>query len=157
MTYIIGIADLKVSRNPSKLVTVGLGSCVGIVLHDPSARVGALIHAMLPSVKYSKSKDNRAKFVDTAVPMAIEEMEKLGARRYRITAKLVGGARMFTEYENGAFIGDRNIQAAKNILKEHGVKIIARNTGGTIGRTVEFDISTGKVLVKTAVEGVKEL
>lgn len=157
MAYVVGIADMKISTNPGKLSTIGLGSCVGIVLHDPFAKVGALIHAMLPSVTYSKSKDNRAKFVDTAVPTAIEEMEKLGARKHRITAKLVGGARMFTDYGNGAFIGDRNIRAARNVLKENGVKIIARDTGGAIGRTVEFDISTGRVLVKTAMRGVIEL
>lgn len=154
---LVGIAELKVARNPSKLVTIGLGSCIGIVLHDSTAKVGALIHAMLPSIEHSKSKENPFKFVDTAVPLALGEMEKLGASRSRITAKLIGGARMFAGYENGVFIGDRNIEAAKNVLTENGIRVTVNDTGGSKGRTVEFDVSTGVVKVKSGMGEVKTL
>jgi chemotaxis protein CheD len=153
---LVGIAELKVSTNPGKLVTVGLGSCVGIILHDPSAKVGALIHAMLPKRSYGMGKSNKAKYVETAIPLAVEEMLKLGARRRRITARLVGGARMFT-LDKEVFIGYKNVEVAEKILKDLNIKIIGKETGGTIGRTVEFDILTGRVLVRTATRRLKEL
>lgn len=158
METVVSIADLKVSRNPGKLVTIGLGSCVGVVLYDPVIKVGALIHAMLPGASYGKAKTNKAKFVDTAIPLALEEMESLGGSRYRIVAKLIGGAKMFNFADkSNYFIGDRNIAAAETVLRQLGIKIVAKDTGGTIGRTVEFDISTGRVLIKTISQGIKEL
>jgi chemotaxis protein CheD len=153
---IVGIAELKVSTNPGKLVTVGLGSCVGIILHDPSAKVGALIHAMLPRPLSGMENANKAKFVETAIPVALEKMRKLGARESRITARLVGGAQMFA-LDKETFIGYKNIEAAEQILRSRGIKIVARETGGSVGRTVEFDLSSGRVWVKTAMRGKVEL
>lgn len=153
---VVGIAELKVSTNPGRLVTVGLGSCVGIVLYDPQVRVGALIHAMLPRPSYGMEKSNKAKYVETAIPLALSEMRKLGAEKRRITARLIGGARMFSlDKEN--FIGYKNIEAAESVLKSLNIKVIAKETGGSIGRTVEFDVATGRVRVKTAARGAKEL
>lgn len=158
MTEIIavGIADVKAARNPGKLVTVGLGSCVGVVLHDPAAKVGALAHIMLPNSENSLVK-NKAKFADTAVPLAVEKMEKLGAQKSRIVAKIAGGARMFSFASGQTFIGDRNVAAVEETLKKNGVPILACDVGGSIGRTLEFDVSSGKVLVKTVARGVTEL
>lgn len=153
---IVGLAELKVSTNPGKLVTVGLGSCVGIILYDPKVRVGALIHAMLPRPIYGMDIENKAKYVETAIPLALEEMKKLGAKKRRITARLVGGARMFT-LDKEVFIGYKNVEIAEDILKSTGIKITGKETGGAIGRTVEFDVSTGRVLVKTAMDGAREL
>lgn len=157
MTEIIavGIADVKAARNPGKLVTVGLGSCVGIMLHDEVAKVGALAHVMLPSSE--KIVKNKAKFADTAIPLAIEKMEKLGAQKSRIVAKIAGGARMFSFASGQTFIGDRNVAAVEEALKKNGIRISARDVGGTIGRTLEFDVSSGKVLVKTITRGITEL
>ncbi len=153
---IVGIAELKVSTNPGKLVTVGLGSCVGIVLYEPSARVGALIHAMLPRPFHGMDSTNKAKFVETAIPLALEKMIKLGARKSRITARLIGGAQMFS-LEKETFIGHKNIEAAEHALRSAGIKIVGRETGGSMGRTVEFDVSSGRVWVRTALNGVVEL
>jgi len=153
---VVGIAELKVSTNPGRLVTVGLGSCVGVVLYDPKARIGALIHAMLPKPCYGMDKTNAAKYVETAIPLALSEMQKLGAEKHRITARLIGGARMFT-LEKDVFIGYKNVEAAERVLKSMDINITGKETGGTIGRTVEFDVSTGRVLVKTAARGVVEL
>lgn len=156
METLVGIAELKVSRNPGKLITIGLGSCVGVVLYDPVAKVGALIHAMLPEPSPGRMSSNKAKFVSTAIPSALEEMAKLGARRERVTAKLIGGAQMFP-VENNINIGAQNVEAAEKLLKNLGINIAAKDTGGTLGRTVELDVSTGRVLVKTAIHGSREL
>jgi chemotaxis protein CheD len=37
---IVRVADLRVGSKDDVLVTIGLGSCVAVVLHDPVARIG---------------------------------------------------------------------------------------------------------------------
>lgn len=157
-TIVVGIADLRVANSSSKLVTIGLGSCIGIVLHDPAAHIGALVHIMLPSSKELANSENKAKFADTAIPIALKKMEDMGARRNRIVAKIAGGARMFSFNSSGQpYVGDRNIAAAKETLKSEGIPLLASDVGGSIGRSVEFDVAAGKVYVKTIAKGVVEL
>ena len=154
----VGIADLKVAKNPGVLVTIGLGSCVGIALYDKVNKVGALIHIMLPKSTEVKAKDNKAKFADTSIPVALNEMEKMGAKKSNITAKIAGGARMFSFVTTDVMnVGDRNVVATKDVLKEHGIKLLKHDTGGNKGRTVEFETATGKVRIKSMGKEVKEL
>ena len=44
----VGMADYKVGAAPSTLISYGLGSCIGLSLYDPQAKVGGLLHYMLP-------------------------------------------------------------------------------------------------------------
>ncbi|NOZ76316.1 MAG: chemotaxis protein CheD [Euryarchaeota archaeon] len=158
-TIKVGIADYRVSRDPVNIVTVGLGSCVGIALYDPVSKVGALIHIMLPRSTDSNSRENKAKFADTAIPLVLEEMERLGARRENIVAKLAGGAKMFSimTTEQIKHIGERNVIAAAETLKAEGVRIASMETGGSVGRTMELDTSSGRVRVRSVGAGVKEI
>ena len=91
----VGMADLKLAKAPDKLMTAGLGSCIGICIFDPVVKVGVLAHIMLPNSTQSKNPQNRAKFADSAIVMALEEMDKNGASRVRLQAKIAGGAQMF--------------------------------------------------------------
>lgn len=153
----VGIADLKTGKNPASFITIGLGSCVGIVLYDPIVKVGALIHIMLPTLAEGKSPENKAKYADSAIPAAIEEMKSLGGIKGRMWARISGGARMFSFKSTQEFIGDRNIESVKKTLDGLGIKIMAEDVGGSVGRTMEFDTGTGKVTVKTATKGIIEL
>src|SRR5690554_6000925 len=105
----VGMASLKASLHPSVLVTLGLGSCVGVALYDPHSRVVGLAHVMLPSSLQSRKRDNIAKFADTAVDKLVHDMIELGACRERIFAKLAGGAQMFTFFSSNEVmrIGER--------------------------------------------------
>ena len=98
----VGMAEYKVGRNPDILITYGLGSCVGIAIYDPIAKIGGLAHIMLPDSAQARSTDNLAKFADTALPVMVEEIIKLGAYKLNIWAKCAGGAQMFKEAEKGA-------------------------------------------------------
>jgi chemotaxis protein CheD len=155
----VGIADYKVAKNPARLVTVGLGSCVGVSLYDPVFKVGGLLHIMLPKSSEIKFHKNKAKFADTAIPMALRDMVELGAQKINIVAKLAGGAKMFSfiSFEQTKHIGERNVIAAAEALKAEGIAVVAMDTGGNMGRTMKLDTSTGKVIVKTISGGVKEL
>ncbi|RLG56764.1 MAG: chemotaxis protein CheD [Candidatus Hydrothermarchaeota archaeon] len=152
----VGIADVRAGRNPTILITIGLGSCVGIALYDATNKIGALAHIMLPSSKESANSENRAKFADTAIPLAMDMIKKLGGDASKLTAKIAGGANMFSFSNSEATIGERNVMAVKEALKENKVKLIGEDIGGKIGRTMKFDLSTGRVIIRTA-RGEREL
>jgi chemotaxis protein CheD len=155
----VGMADYKVGRSPASLISYGLGSCVGIALFDSVAKVGGLAHIMLPDSTQARSAENVAKFADTALPAMLNEIIKLGASKSRITAKIAGGAQMFT-FTNATDImrvGERNAEAVRLILKKLDIRLLAEDTGGNYGRTVELKMDTGIFRVKTIDKGEKEL
>lgn len=155
----VGMADYKVGRNPDSLISYGLGSCVGIALFDPTAKVGGLAHIMLPDSTQARSADNLAKFADTALPVMLNEIIKLGGLKARIIAKIAGGSQMFT-FTNTTDImrvGERNAEAVRSVLKKLEIKVIAEDTGGNYGRTVELKLDTGVFRVKTIDKGEKQL
>jgi len=142
----IKMAECQVAKAPSILVTLGLGSCIGLTLYDRYKKIGGLIHFMLPS---SNGNKNTAKYADTGIPFLINEMLKLGARRNNLVAKIVGGAKMFNFVEQNSImnIGKRNSEAAKKILRSEKVNIIAEDIGEDFGRTIRFYLKTGEVKV----------
>ncbi len=155
----VGMADYKVGRSPSSLISYGLGSCIGIALYDSVTKIGGLAHIMLPDSTQARSAENPAKFADSAIPLVLEEMIKLGAVRSRITAKIAGGAQMFT-FANTTDImrvGERNAEAVRVLLKKVDIRILSEDTGGNYGRTVELRLETGVYRIKTIDKGEKEL
>lgn len=153
---IVGIADLVIVHNPAVLVTIGLGSCVGISLRDPVARVGALAHIVLPTITEAKNKDNPLKFADSAIEVAIQKMLEKGCLRGRIESKIAGGASMFSFGDN-MNIGEKNVAAVVRKLGELKIPVLASDTGGNHGRTLEFHVETGVLVVKSAFRGIKEI
>lgn len=155
----VGMADYKATKSIGILTTLGLGSCVGIALYDRFSKVAGLAHIMLPSSLEIKNNSNKAKFADTAIHELIEEMILLGANRRSIVAKLAGGSQMFSFDSNTDIlrIGERNVIASKKKLHELNVPIVAEDTGGNYGRTIELNSLDGILLVKTIGHGVKTI
>lgn len=155
----VGMADLNSSRHPGILTTLGLGSCVGIALYDPGTKIIGLAHIMLPSSTLSKNSSSIAKFADTGIVKLLEDMRKLGARQDKIVAKLAGGAQMFAFSQSSDMmrIGARNAAAAKEKLAELRIPIIAEDTGGNYGRTIELYSDDGRLMVKTIGFGVRQI
>jgi chemotaxis protein CheD len=151
----VGMADLKLAKAPDQLMTAGLGSCIGICVCDPIAKVGMLAHIMLPMSTQAKNAQNRAKFADSAISMLLEEMDKNGASRSRLQAKIAGGAQMFKFSGESDImkIGERNTQAVIEELEKHRVRLLAKDTGGNFGRTITFDVESGSLLVRTIGHG----
>ena len=155
----VGMADYKVGKNPDSLITYGLGSCIGIALYDAVAKVGGLSHIMLPDSQQARSSDNPAKFADTALPLMVDDMIRLGAMRSRLKAKIAGGAQMFT-FANATEImrvGERNGEAVRATLKKMDIILVAADTGGNYGRTVELKLESGLFRIKTIDKGEKEI
>lgn len=157
----VGIGELRAGRDPSEvLIAYGLGSCVGVCLWDPTARVGGLAHVMLPNSAEAISQRPLGKFADHAVPLLLEEMVLLGADPARLICKIAGGAQMLVApgfSTNGFNVGERNVEAVKSALELHRVPLRGAATGGNRGRTLSLHLATGKVMVRTIGEREIEL
>lgn len=156
----IGMADLGVAKQPNRLRTTGLGSCVGVVLYDETKKVAGMAHVMLPDSSLAKGSElNVAKYADTAIPKLIKDMEQLGASTRNMIAKIAGGAQMFSFLSGNDTmrIGPRNVEACKAALGQARIRIVVEDTGGNCGRTIEMDSMTGVLQIRTVNQGVKEV
>lgn len=155
----VGMADLNTCIAPDAITTLGLGSCVGIALYDSTSKIAGLVHIMLPDSTKIRNNENFAKFADTGIDELISKMKSIGANSNRLTAKIAGGAQMFAFNSNNDMlrIGDRNVEASKNKLKELGITILAEDTGLNYGRTIVFFPENGELHIKAVGKPLKVL
>lgn len=149
---IVGVSDFKVSNNAGDiLITYALGSCIGVAVYDPLAKVGGLLHYMLPdsSLDEKKARENPAMFADTGIPLLFKSCYQMGAEKRRMIVKVAGGASVLgdTDYFR---IGQKNITALRKIFWRNNVLIDGEDTGQTHNRTVRLHIVDGVVLVKNS-------
>ncbi|MGE7664991.1 chemotaxis protein CheD [Ureibacillus composti] len=159
-TVKVGIAQMDIVKTPNTIRTSGLGSCVGVVLYDETKNIAGLVHVMLPDSSLARKESiNAAKFADTGIEELIERLKREGAHPFRLKAKIAGGAQMFkfTSDKDSMRIGPRNVEAVKNMLKKNGISIVAEDTGGNSGRTIEFDPATSKLSIRIVNQGVTEI
>jgi chemotaxis protein CheD len=149
---IVGVADMKVSNNlDSVLVTYSLGSCIGIAIHDPVARVGGLLHFMLPESELDrqKAKEKPFMFADTGIPMLFKAAYELGAKKHRMRVVIAGGSQVMDQH--GFFnIGKRNQMAVRKIFHRNNVMIDGCNVGGTTNRTLRLMVRSGITTLKVS-------
>ena len=148
----VGMADLNVCKAPDVITTLGLGSCIGLVLYDPVTKVGGMGHYMLPDSTKIRQNQNKLKFADTGIQALVEELEKQGLSRKNMIAKIAGGAKMFQFSSDTAMgnIGEKNVEAVREVLKQYGIKIVSEDVGLNYGRTIVFDPVTKDLTVVTA-------
>lgn len=156
-TVKVGMADLKVAKAPDSLITLGLGSCIGLTLYDPILKVGGMVHYMLPDSTKLKNNQNIAKFGDTGIRELYRLMVNEGASPRRMVAKIAGGAKMFevSGLSDMGHVGERNAQQAKIMLKELKIPLIAEDTGLNYGRTVELNCENGDFQIKAVGKSIK--
>lgn len=137
------------ARGSGMLITYALGSCIGVCLYDPMVKLGALVHIMLP-LNMETGRKNPMKYADTGVRETLKQMEAAGAMRSRITAKIAGGAKMFEVSGGGSLghIGQRNIESVHMVLKREGIRLLKEDVGGSLARTLLFDVSNGMGCVR---------
>ena len=156
----VGIAQMDVVKAPNTIRTSGLGSCVGVILYDESKQIAGLIHVMLPDSSLGRSDAvNVAKFADTGIKALIELLKLEGVHAFRLKAKIAGGAQMFqfSSDKDSMRIGPRNVEAVKVELRKNSIPLVAEDTGGNSGRTIEFDPITSKLNIRTVNQGVSEI
>ena len=155
----VGMADLNIAKAPNSLTTLGLGSCIGLTLYDPVAKIGGMVHYMLPDSTKLKNNENIAKFGDTGIKELLRRVIAAGAVQRRIVAKIAGGTRMFevSGLSSVGNVGDRNAEQAKAILKELKIPLVAEDTGLNYGRTVILDCETGDFIIKAVGKPLKTI
>ncbi len=154
----VKVADYAVAAD-GVIATIGLGSCVAIVLHDPTARVGGLAHILLPDESMSRDRSNPAKFPGTILPIVLDEMCVLGAVRRRVRARIAGGASMFANLiaTNSINIGERNIASVRSVLERAKIPIVGEDVGSDHGRSVYLFVADGRVEVRSLRKGLRVL
>lgn len=154
MERLVRVGDWAVESGDSVLVTLGLGSCVAIVLYDPVARAGGLSHMLLPSPALARDTSNPGRFPETVLPLLLGRLASVGAERSRLTARLVGGASMFGPGATpGVAMGERNVVATRQVLAAAGVPVVGEDVMKSHGRSVYFFLADGRVEVRTVARG----
>lgn len=145
----VGIADMKIGKGNDLLVTYALGSCIGLCFHDSRQKLGALLHIMLP-LNMEAGRKNPLKYADTGIRETLRQLEAKGASRSRITVKIAGGAKMF-EVNGGNLgnIGQRNIESVHTILRMEGIRLLGEHVGGSVARTLLFDVDSGQSCIRS--------
>lgn len=150
-TVAVGLGEIKISRDPGELlVAYGLGSCLGIGVFDPIARVAGMLHAILPA-NPNGSSENAGKYVDTGVALLLEQMIKLGGERRRFILRMAGGANMLIAPGMSSVlnVGSRNVESAFAIFTTLNLKLASHEVGGNVGRTVRFYVADGRMTIRT--------
>ncbi|MHC1745239.1 MAG: chemotaxis protein CheD [Syntrophobacteraceae bacterium] len=159
MKKIVGVADIAVSNDSSEdIITYSLGSCIAVVIYDPTVHVGGMLHYMLPesSMDPEKARKIPAMFADTGIPTLFKQSYQYGATKKNLIVKVVGGAQIMDE--NGVFnIGKRNYLALRKLFWKNNVMVTAEHVGGNVNRTVRLEMTTGRVILKVSGMGEFEL
>lgn len=138
----VGIAECAVGGPDTTLVTAGLGSCVGVAVHDPDAALGGLAHVMLPAAAEGTGGPE-AKYADTGVDALLDALLDRGADAGALRAKLAGGSDMLDLGDADGGVGDRNVAATRAALDAREVPVVATDVGGGSGRTLVFHPASG--------------
>ena len=155
----VGMGEMRVSSDEGTvLACLGLGSCVGLGMYDPESKVGGMVHIVLPKVG-DGSGGSPPKYADVAVPFLVKEMERHGAAARRLTAKIAGGAQMYSTSGSASLFntGERNVEATRSALAAAGVPISGADTGGSHGRTLRMNVASGETTVASAGGEAKQL
>jgi len=150
MKYVVAVGDMKIGQEVDTIVTHALGSCLGLMVHDPIAKVGGLLHAMLPLSKINpdKAKTNPYMFVDTGVPTLFKALYEIGGQKSRMVIKAAGCGNPLGKNEMFK-IGERNYTVLKKLLWKNNILLEAEDVGGTISRTVYLDLGTGQTVISS--------
>ena len=147
----VGMADYKKGCPPKRISTLGLGSCLGVVLYDPAKKICGMAHIMMPNSTLIRKNANRMKFADTCLADMLDEMVRQGARKGNLVAKAAGGAQMFVKKygHNLLNIGEQNIQAVHEFLTAANIPLVAEDVGKDYGRTIEFNPANGELTIRS--------
>jgi len=156
----IGMSEIHIAKGPVKMICLGLGSCIGFCLYDPTTNITGMVHIMLPSSNNHDVKDKLGKYADTAIPELLRQLDKAGVNKDKLIAVYSGGAHVFqfsTQQDSTLDVGKRNAESVQQIYKNLGLRCVANDIGGKHGRTFSFCSETKIFTVKTLIEGEKTL
>ena len=154
----VNIGEIVINNENKLLGCIGIGSCVCVAIYDEEKNINAMAHIMMPSYSEmdeknkEKYKDKKLKYADKAIEYIVKEMKEYGCKIEKLKAKIAGGATMFSNNKKNKYspkVGKRNVKQIERILKKYNIKLLGKDVGGTIGRTVTFNPETKKLTIKT--------
>jgi len=148
-TIIVGVADSKISTEPSTYIaTHALGSCLGVTFHDFKRRIGGMLHAMLPTASlHEGQKIREAMFLDTGIPRLLAALIRAGGKKGDIRCKVFGGAQLMAT-DNFFRIGSKNIDMFYRLSHEMELDVVSWEVSGRVNRSIRLNNQTGDVIVK---------
>jgi chemotaxis protein CheD len=155
----VGVGDCQVCNQPGNvLITYALGSCIAVMVHDPLASVGGLLHFMLPESQIDPEKAGKQPFMfaDTGIPLLFRRAYELGAEKRRMVVAVAGGSQIM-DPEGSFNIGKRNYMAMRKIFWKAGVLVQVEEVGGAVSRTVRLEVGSGKMFLREGGEKEQEL
>lgn len=152
---IVGIADMKMCRRTDTLSTLGLGSCVGLVLYEPKSHLSAMMHIMLPDSSEFSEDRQIYKYADTSIAATLKDFRGAGILASSLCAKMAGGAKMFAFGSDVFAVGKRNTDAVREILARENIRLVSEDCGGNYGRTICFNADDFSMTIKTVGRTVK--
>jgi chemotaxis protein CheD len=158
-SIVIGMGEMAVSASPSAILTcIGLGSCIAVCVYDKVAKIGGMIHIVLPQ-NHGNNTDDLAKYADTGVPLLINEVTIQGGDKRHMAVKIAGGAQMTIApgLKDTFKTGERNLVQVLTTLEQLGLGLKAAEVGGNLGRTAKLYIDTGIFTVKTVNGAAREI
>lgn len=150
MKYIVAVGDMKIGSESDTIVTHALGSCLGLMVYDPVAKVGGLLHAMLPlsKINLEKAEVNPHMFVDTGVPVLFKALYDIGGQKNRMIIKAAGCGNPLGKNEMFK-IGERNYTVLKKLLWKNNILLKTEDVGGAASRTVHFNVANGQTIISS--------
>ena len=150
MKYVVAVGDMKIGSESDTIVTHALGSCLGLMVYDPIAKVGGLLHAMLPLSKINREKAeaNPYMFVDTGVPVLFKALYDIGGQKNRMIIKAAGCGNPLGKNEMFK-IGERNYTVLKKLLWKNNILLETEDVGGAASRTVHFNVASGQTIISS--------
>jgi len=146
----VNMGEIKLAAGGDVLITVGLGSCVGVAVYDRENQVGGMAHVFLAASRDDRGTEQPGKFADTAIPALIEGVVRAGGRRSLLVAKIAGGSNLFPKLSEAALnVGMQNVAAVKEHLAAHRLPLRGEDVGGSIGRKMILYVESGKVVVQS--------
>lgn len=148
----VSIAQARIDQAPAVLKAYGLGSCIAVGLYDPESGIGGMGHMLLPCRPQKNPLGSEGKYVDAGIFQMVDELVRAGANRDGLVAKITGGANMFESAYQTLInsVGSRNAKSARETLATLDIPLLGEEVGGNRGRTVEFDLATGNMMVYCA-------
>jgi chemotaxis protein CheD len=121
-----------------------LGSCVAVCLWDRQKKIGAMNHFLYPGT----TDPTRATtlYGNVAVLTLIRLMLAEGGGRKSLESQIFGGGTRGTG-SSEEDIGPRNVQVARNILRQQGIPITSEDVGGGKGRKLIYNTGTNEAVV----------
>jgi putative nucleotidyltransferase with HDIG domain len=143
-THYVAAGTFTVEQQRPLILCACLGTCVGVALYDSQARIGGLMHLLLPSPPSAESTYNLEIYASTGLPLFIKALLDRGAQVENLEACIAGGALVgpVNRLDISLDIGGRTVDIVKMLLQKEGIRVENSEIGGFFSCTLSLDMES---------------